>query len=140
MKVLLDNDVFFAALVRSHPAHTRSRRWLDRAKPGGWGIACETYLAAIRLLMNPKVMGPGALNAKMAVLAVETELSGAHAGEIVLACRIPAAELLEKAAGHRQIMDIWLVQIARDSGCKLATLDAGMLSHWPELTMRVGQS
>jgi len=46
--------------------------------------------------------------------------------------------LLEKATGHRQIMDTWLVQIARDTGHKLATHDTGTLAQWPEQTLRVG--
>ena len=138
MKILLDNDVFFSALVRSHPSHTLSRRWLDKIKPAGWGIASETYLAAVRLLMNPKVMGSGALTAAAALAAVETELTGPYPGLVVIAPKRPARALLEKATGHRQIMDTWLVQIARDTGYKLATHDAGTLTQWPEQTLRVG--
>jgi predicted nucleic acid-binding protein len=138
MKALLDNDVFFAALVRGHPSHSLSRRWLDKIKPAGWGIASETYLAAVRLLMNPKVMGSGALTATAALTAVETELSGPHPGLVIVAPKRPARALLEKATGHRQIMDTWLVQIARDTGYKLATHDTGILAHWPEQTLRVG--
>lgn len=138
MKCLLDNDVFFSALVRSHPAHALSRRWVDKVKPGGWGIASETYLAAVRLLMNPAVMGSGALDAATALSVVETELGGPHPGQVVVAPKRPARSLLDKAKGHRQIMDTWLVQIARDTGHKLATRDAGTLTHWPEHTVRVG--
>lgn len=137
MKPLLDNDVFFAALVRSHPSHALSRRWLDKVKPAGWGIASETYLAAVRLLMNPKVMGSGALTAAEALAAVETELAGPHPGTVIVAPKRPARALLAKATGHRQIMDTWLVQIARDTGHTLATHDAGTLAQWPEHTLRV---
>ena len=78
MGPLLDNDVFFSALMQGHPSHLKSRRWLDKAKPGGWSVASETYLAAVRLLMNPKVMGSGALSAQDALKVVETELGGPH--------------------------------------------------------------
>jgi len=138
VKTLLDNDVFFAALVRSHPNHALSRRWLDKVKSDGWGIASETYLAAVRLLMNPKVMGSGALTSAAALTVVETELSGPHPGLVIVAPKRPARALLEKATGHRQIMDTWLVQIARDTGCELATHDTGTLAQWPEHTLRVG--
>jgi predicted nucleic acid-binding protein len=138
MKTLLDNDVFFSALVRSHPSHALSRRWLDKVKPAGWGIASETYLAAVRLLMNPRVMGSGALTAAAALAVVETELSGPYPGLVIVAPKRPARALLEKATGHRQIMDTWLVQIARDTGYKLATHDTGTLAQWPEHTLRVG--
>lgn len=137
MRVLLDNDVFFAALVQGHPHHAVSRRWLDQIKPTGWGIASETYLAAVRLLMNPRVMGSGVLRAATAVRAVQTELAGRHPGWVVIAPGRPDAAMLAKAAGHREIMDLWLVQIARDTGHKLATHDHGVLTQWPNETMPV---
>ena len=138
MKPLLDNDVFLSALVRSHPHHALSRRWLDQAKPAGWGIARETYLAAVRLLMNPKVMGPGAPSAPAALAVVEMELSGPFPGRVIVAPKRPARDLLQQATGHREIMDTWLIQIARETGHKLATHDKGVLKHWPDDTIPVG--
>lgn len=135
MKSLLDNDVFFAPLVRGHPSHILSRRWLDKIKPAGWATASETYLAVFRLLMNPKVMGSGALTASAALTAVEKELSGPHPGVVVVAPKRPARILLEKATGHCQILDTWLVQLAQDSGYKLAAHDTGALANWPEHTL-----
>lgn len=78
--------------------------------------------------MNPKVMGSGALTASAALAAVETELRGPYPGIVIAAPERPARALLEKAAGHRQVMDTWLVQISRDTGHTLATHDAGMLA------------
>jgi len=52
---ILDNEVFFCAIYKPEPRHSLSRAFLNRIKPSGWGIAIETYLAAIRLLMNPNV-------------------------------------------------------------------------------------
>lgn len=73
MHHLLDNDVFFAAIYGKHVFHPIPRKWLDQAKPEGWGVAAETYLAAVRLLMNPVVMKSGHLSATRALEAVETE-------------------------------------------------------------------
>jgi predicted nucleic acid-binding protein len=136
MRHLLDNDVFLAAMYRGHVAHRRARAWLDAAKPAGWGVAVETYLAAVRLMMNPAVMHAGTLTAKQALEVVEAELGGRHPGRVVICPLKPDRVLLEKAEGHRQIMDFWLVQIARDSGAKLATTDAGTLANWPALTVK----
>jgi len=138
MKHLLDNDVFLAAIYRGHALHGRARLWLDAAKPGGWGVAVETYLAMVRLSMNPAVMHAGVLTAKQALDVVEAELGGRHPGRVILSARKPERSLLEKAVGHRQIMDFWLVQVARDNGAKLATADAGTLANWPALTVKVG--
>lgn len=137
MKYLLDNDVFLAAIYSGHEFHKKARRWLDAHKAAGWGIATETYLAAARLLMNPAVMGSGALPSREALLAIQTELAGPHPGNIVLARRPPDPGLLRSATGHRQIMDIWLVQIARDAGCKLVTRDSGNHKNWPKDTFAV---
>jgi predicted nucleic acid-binding protein len=137
LKYLLDNDVFLAAIYAGHENHRAARKWLDGHKASGWGIAAETYLAAARLLMNPVVMAGGSLTAEDALCAIETELAGAHPGRIVLAPRGPESSMLERATGHRQIMDIWLVQIACDSGVRLATRDAGTLANWPDDTVAV---
>ena len=138
MRHLLDNDVFFAAIYGKHIFHPVARKWLDAAKPRGWGVAVETYLAAVRLLMNPVVMKSGHLSAARALEAVETELAGRYPGSVVLAKQKPAQEMLRKATGHKQVMDFWLTQIALEQGCKLATNDSGLAATWPELVERIG--
>jgi len=137
MRYLLDNDVLLAAIYRKHAGHIVSRAWLDSVKPAGWGIAVETYLAAVRLLMNPAVMGSGTFSARAALGAVEAELAGPHRGRLIVAPKKPDRRILEKAKGHRQVMDFWLVQIAMDVGAKLATRDGRLLAQWPESTEKV---
>lgn len=138
MRHLLDNDVFFAAIYGKHALHAQARRWLDAAKSDGWGVAAETYLAAVRLLMNPVVMKSGHLSAAQAVKAVDMELAGPQPGRVVLAKARPDPTLLKQAGGHRQVMDFWLLQIARENNCLLATNDAGLAAAWPRLAVRIG--
>ena len=137
MRHLLDNDVFFAAIYGRHILHALARRWLDAAKPAGWGVATETYLAAVRLLMNPAVMKSGHLSAAQAVQAVDMELAGPRPGRVILARARPDQTLLMQAGGHRQIMDFWLIQIARENNCLLATNDSGLAAAWPKLAVRI---
>lgn len=137
MRFLIDNDVFLAALYAGHEGHKTARRWLDAHKKQGWGIAAETHLAAQRLLMNPVVMGPHPLTAVEALEAISAELAGAHPGRIVLAPKQPDPAWLGQAQGHRQVMDLWLLQIARDTRSRLATLDQGMLARWPKLAVGI---
>lgn len=132
MKFLLDNDVFFASIYAGHIHHLTARRWVDSYKKEGWGIASETYLSALRLLMNPAVMGGSPLSSKESLQAVETELSGEHPGLVYCARKRPDKKLLEKASGHRQIRDIWLIQIARETDATLVTFDSGNAKKWPE--------
>ena len=137
MTYLLDNDVFFASIYGGHVKHRRARQWLDEAKPQGWGIATTTYLAGIRLLMNPAIMQGAPLTVAEACDAVETELSGVYPGRIVGSMERPDRGLLQRASGHRQVMDIWLVQVARQEKAKLATFDGGLVANWPDDCMDV---
>lgn len=137
MTCLLDNDVFFAALNQAHEAHRRCRSWLDRAKPEGWAIAVETHLAALRLLMNPSTMAQCPLTADQAFAVVEAERSGAYPARLVFASAPPSPAIVGKARGHKQIMDFWLVQLARENRMKLATMDAGTLANWPGLAQAI---
>jgi len=137
MKHVLDNDVFFSAIYTRHTHHAAARRWLDKAKPEGWGIAAETYLATVRLFMNPRVMGAAALTATSALDVVDAELSGKFPGKILLAKTMPERALLEPISGHCQIMDVWLVQIARDHKAKLATFEGGTLANGPSLSTKI---
>lgn len=137
MRHLLDNDVFFAALYGKHVLHPVARRWLDKAKPAGWGIAVETYLAAVRLLMNPTVMKSGHLTAAQAIEAVETELAGRHPGRVVFPAKRPDQAMLRKATGHKQVMDFWLAQIAAEQGCTLITNYSSLAEAWPEWVKQI---
>ena len=132
MKRLIDTNVLFAAINNHCAEHTAMRAWLDRVKTDGWGVTVETYLGVIRLLMNPVIMEGRNQKAAKAVDAVRRELSGPHPGKIIGG--EPDDTLLKKAQGHKQIMDIYLAQVARDTGAKLATRDSGLLAEFPALT------
>ena len=130
MQWLVDNDVMFAAINTAHVNHAGARAWLEKNRGDGWGVTVETFLACVRLLMNPSVMKGYELNAKDALRVVRAEFRGATAGEIVNG-GIPEDGFLLKAKGHRQIMDFYLVQTAASHGAKLVTLDGGTLAAWP---------
>jgi predicted nucleic acid-binding protein len=136
MRWLVDTDVLFAAINRAHERHATSRRWLESVKADGWGVAVETYLASVRLLMNVQVMKGHALGAVDALRAVRAEFTGAQAGQIVAGGN-PDDAFLRQAQRHRQIMDFYLVQIAASQRATLATRDRGTLAAWPEHTFAV---
>lgn len=137
MDCLIDNDVFLAAIASGHPNHNKARAWLDRAKPKGWGVAVETYLAALRLLMNPVIMREFVHTAEQAMNVVDAELGGAYPARLIFSREKPDRDILGRAYGHKQVMDFWLVQLARQEGCKLATIDGGTLANWPQFTTKV---
>jgi predicted nucleic acid-binding protein len=132
MKWMGGNDLFLAALLASHEHHARARSWLDQHKSDGWGLSVETILASMRLMLNPAVMSGRPLQAEQVWSVVDTELKGPHPGSILFAKNRPRRDLFSKAQGHRQIMDIWLVQLAREHHVRLATCDAGLFADWPD--------
>ena len=129
---LIDNDIFFASIYEGHTQHKASRKWLDDVKPSGWAISTETFLAAMRLLMNPAVMGPNPLNGEQAWDVVSMEIGGKHPANKLYATHLPDRELFAPATGHKQIMDLWLVQLSREHGYKLATRDHALVRNNPD--------
>jgi len=134
MKWLVDNNVFFPAIDNSHPDHVDSRLWLDQAKKDGWAVTVETFLGVIRKLMNPVIMQGGQLKAPVAVDAVCREMAAPNPGQILIGGS-PDKPLLKTAQGHRQVMDFYLAQVARDAGLKLATRDKGLLAAFPKIAV-----
>jgi len=135
MKWILDTNVLFIAINTWHDQHAQTRAWLDAAKPTApWGASAETYLGAIRLLMNPKVMKGAHLDAGDAVKVTRREFSGPNAGKIVTGDE-PDDALLRKAKGHKQIMDIYQIQVAAKHGAKLVTMDDALRAAFPAIAV-----
>ena len=134
MKWLVDTNIFLSSIDTCHPQHSQGRAWLGVARRDGWGVTVETYLGAIRLLMNPSVMKGSPLGARDAITAVRAALAAPHEGQIVIG-GAPDNAILKTARGHRQIMDFYLAQVARDTGLKLATRDAGLLATFPKIAV-----
>ena len=137
MRHILDTNVFLAVIYEGHGGHKDARAWFDENRRQGWGIAVETYLSTVRLLMNPATMGGKARSVEQAFDAIEAALAGAHPGRIIFAAQKPNRALFAGAQGHKQVMDIWLVQLAKQERCKLVTMDAGILAGWPEDTVGI---
>jgi len=134
MKWLLDNNVFFPLVNCSHSEHAATIAWFAKNKTDGWGVTVETYLGCIRKLMNSKIMQGCPQNAKGAVTVARAALGAPHNGKIIIGGQ-PDDALMKKAQGHKQIMDFYLVQVARDTGMKLATRDTGILATFPAIAV-----
>jgi len=134
MKWLLDNSVFLPVVMGSHTEHATSCAWLKRARPDGWGVTLETFLGVVRKLMNPVIMQGNHLTALDAIDVVRLRMAGNNPGKIIIGGQ-PDDALLKKAQGHGQIMDFYLVQVARDTGMKLVTRDKGILATFPAIAV-----
>jgi len=86
-------------------------------------------------MMNPTILGRGILDGGLARRAVETELAGEHPGRILIGEKRPMGEIFNRATGHRQVMDFWLIQTARAHGHTLVTRDQALSRAWPDDSM-----
>ncbi|EIQ01928.1 putative nucleic acid-binding protein [Opitutaceae bacterium TAV1] len=138
MRWVLDTNLLFAAVYKGHEHHAPTRAWLDKVKGDGWGVAAESFVSTARLLMNRTVMKGFPLKAPEALRLLRSEMAGLHPGRIITDVS-PSDRFLERAQGHKQMMDFFLVNVAVESGAKFATRDGGILAEWPEFTQKIGE-
>jgi len=134
MKWLLDNSVFLPLVDTAHKENKAMTAWFLRERASGWAVTSETYLGIARNLMHPVIMQGRQLNARDSIKVARAIINAAPKGKIILGGD-PDDAVLEKAQGHRQIMDFYLVQVARDHNLKLVTRDDGILATFPAIAV-----
>lgn len=139
MKPLVDISVLFPAMWQAHVEHRRCRVWLDAAKAreGGWHLSTETFLGALRLMLNPASTSQRPLRIDDALRILRREMAGPHRGDLLPPVE-PDDIFLSRAQGHRQVMDFYQVQLAAAHGVKFATRDRGVAAEWPPHTILIG--
>ena len=138
MKPLVDISVLFPAMWQAHVEHARCRDWLDAAKAreGGWYLTAETFLGALRLMLNPASTSQRPMRIDDALRALRREMAGMRRGTFLPAVE-PDDSFLSRAQGHRQVMDFYQVQLASAHGVKFATRDRGVAVEWPQHTILI---
>lgn len=129
---LLDTNVLFAALHQINEHHSAVMRWLDSTE--GYASCGLTQISTFRLLMMPITMNGRPLRPAAAhdVLADFTNKSK----HTFLKCPSLSRLVVGQTGGHNAAYDDYLVQIANDANCRLATLGA-LASRWPERTFLI---
>lgn len=123
---LVDVNVVFALLVADHVHHPVARRWFDNLGAEEAGLCRFVELAVVRLLGNPKIMGPLALAAAdgwRVVCELSTDERVAHLQEPA-GIEVHLAELFEyPATAGKLVGDAYLAAFAIASSRTLVTLD-----------------
>lgn len=130
---LLDTNVLFAALYNISDHHPTVTRWLtstERYASCGW-----TQISTFRLLLMPNTMHGRPLK-PAAAHNVLAEFTGTSKHTFVM-CLPLSRTIVGQTRGHNASVDDYLVQIASDAGCKLATLDRALATRWPERTFLI---
>lgn len=128
---LPDGNVLIALVLKTHQDHARARTWFCN-------IACRFATCSVTqgTLMRLHMMLAQDKSAKaawQALRGVETEVLHDYIGDDLPYREVPH----EKLQGHRQVTDAWIVELARRSDGKVATLDTGMVAAYPDDAMLI---
>lgn len=130
---LLDVNVLFAVLNNTHGAHRSVLRWLGTIdQHASCGM---TQIGTFRLLLTPapmhgKPLKPAAAHEMIA------RFIGVRQHKFVT-CPALSRLMVGRTNGHNAAVDDYLVQIASDAGCRLATLDRALATRWSERTFLI---
>ena len=124
---LLDVNVLLALAWPNHQHHAAAHRWFHSQARHGWATCAVTQLAFIRLSSNPAYTGEAASPSNAAALLRRYCDHPNHQF-----WRSPTAaepRLYQRALGHQQVHDAWMVELARQCHGRLVTFDARLQVH-----------
>lgn len=121
---LLDVNALVALAWDSHVHHAAMREWFAAHGSSGWATCPITESGFVRVSSNPKVLpSPIGISAARGVLAALRALDGHR----FLADDVSIIDPdVPEVAGYRQVTDAHLLTLARRSGTRLVTFDAGI--------------
>jgi toxin-antitoxin system PIN domain toxin len=121
---LLDVNALVALAWDSHVHHAAMRGWFAAEGSSGWATCPITESGFVRVSSNPKAL-PSAIGigAARGVLTALRTLDGHRF--LVDDVSIVAPDVPE-ITGYRQVTDAHLLTLARRSGMRLVTFDAGI--------------
>jgi hypothetical protein len=130
---LLDVNVLIAMAWPTHSAHEKVQEWLARRASEGWATCPLTQTGFVRILSNP-AFSPNALTPAHAVALLQANLG--HPSHRFWADELSFIQALEpfhpRLAGHQQVTDAYLLELAMHRKGKLATMDRAVLTLLPE--------
>jgi toxin-antitoxin system PIN domain toxin len=124
---LLDINVLLALAWPNHQHHALAHRWFARESRHGWATCSFTQLGFIRLSSNPAFTPSAVPPSEAAALLEQWVRHPRHSfWESAPANR---AAIYERALGHQQVNDAWMVELARQTGGRVVTFDGRIGLH-----------
>jgi hypothetical protein len=124
---LLDVNVLLALAWPNHQHHGAAHAWFHREAGRGWATCALTQLGFIRLSSNPAYTSAPATPREAARLLGQLTAHTAHHYWAALA--EPASNDFERALGHQQVVDAYLVSVAERHHGRLVTFDQRTTVH-----------
>lgn len=126
---LLDVNVLIAMTHDHHLHHAQARTWFEAVSKRRWATCALTQLAFIRLACHPRISA-NARSAAEVMQGLEDLVSHPqheYWDESPAPCS--TSTLTHPAfVGHRQVTDLYLLEVAVQRGQILATMDRGIAS------------
>lgn len=124
---LLDVNVLLALAWPTHQHHRAAHRWFRDESARGWATCALTQLGFVRLSSNPSYSVDAVSPQDAAALLVQLTAHPRHRfwGELPEL----TVDMFQRATGHQQVMDAYLVGLARRHRGRVVTFDARLRSH-----------
>jgi toxin-antitoxin system PIN domain toxin len=124
---LLDTNVLLALAWPNHQHHASAHRWFRAEARHGWATCALTQLGFVRLSSNPAYTSAAVLPQEAASLLRELVAHKQHRFWSSPGAAKPAIFL--RTLGHQQVIDAYLIEVARRQRGRLVTLDAKLPVH-----------
>ncbi len=124
---LLDVNVLLALAWPNHQHHQVAHAWFHAESRHGWTTCALTQLAFVRLSANPAYTPEAVTPQDGAALLAKFTAHKRHQ----FWKDLPAlgVTMLKRASGHQQVMDAYLVALARHHRGRVVSLDARLAAH-----------
>ena len=125
---LLDANVLLALAWPQHAHHARAHHWFGRVALANWASCAITQLAFVRISANPRLTVSGttprlATDLLRELVALPGHRYLAEGPSVTDTALFQRPQLI----GHGQVTDLYLLALAMQHQCKLATLDRGIV-------------
>ena len=120
-----DVNVWLALVHAGHPHHAAARKWWGGRRGGPVWFCRVTMLGLVRLLAQPRVMGPGVLSAAAAmdVYAQLSDWPGVGVLPEPAGCEAAYRRLVDPSLPPRLLTDAYLAAFAQSANIRLVTFD-----------------
>ena len=129
--LLIDTNIFFAGVFTAHARHKPVTQWLRSVDE--FATCGLTQIGVFRLLLTDAAMHSRPLAPADAHAVIADFLADAR--HTFLAIGPISESFVGRTIGSKAAFDDYLIQIAAQSNCRLATSDKAIVSRWPEHSM-----
>lgn len=126
---LLDANVLLALAWPSHQHHADAHAWFETEAHYGWATIPLTQLAFVRLSSNPAYTLDAVSPREAAALLTAMLAHPQH--RVWPSINVEDPTVFERAMGHRQVNDAYLVALAGREQGRVVTFDRRLVSHDP---------